>query len=313
MAILVVGGTGFIGPRVIRRLVERGETVVCMDLDPRAASFPGLEDQVKVVRGDVTRFEDVMRATVETEPERLLNLAYRLGGGESEPHHAIRLNILGMDNCFEAARLCGVKRVVYASSLAVSGKQSHYGERLITEDDATHGTGQYAMCKIFNEFQADQYIQNYGMSITGVRPANVTGPDKVRGSTDHVQCITLPAQGEAIQFPFKAMMRLPIHVEDISEVFTRVLMADSPHHSVYNSGGNPISLGDLADLVREFIPDARIGFDNDGGREESGNYLVDNSRLLQEFEIEYAPFRTRVLEIINDIRREAEMPPVQAG
>ena len=32
------------------------------------------------------------------------------------------------------------------------------------------------MHKIFNEFQAAQYIKNYGMSITGVRPANVTGP-----------------------------------------------------------------------------------------------------------------------------------------
>ncbi len=312
MAILVVGGTGFIGPRVIRRLVERGEDVVCMDLDPLAASFHGLEDRVKVIRGDVTRFEDVMRAIVEAEPERLLNLAYRLGGGEDQPHHAVRLNILGMDNCFEAARLSGVKRVVYASSLVVNGQQSHFGERLIDEDDTSYGTGQYAMCKIFNEFQAQQYIDNYGMSITGVRPANVTGPDKVRGSIDHVQCITLPARGESIRLPQKSLMRLPIHVEDIAEVFTRVLLSDSPHHSVYNSGGTPISLGELADMVRGFIPDARIEFDSEGGREESGNFLVDNSRLLQEFEMEYAPFPTRVLEIINDIRRENGLPPVEA-
>ena len=312
MAILVVGGTGFIGPRVIRRLVERGEDVVCMDLDPLAASFHGLEDRVKVIRGDVTRFEDVMRAIVEAEPERLLNLAYRLGGGEDQPHHAVRLNILGMDNCFEAARLSGVKRVVYASSLVVNGQQSHFGERLIDEDDTSYGTGQYAMCKIFNEFQAQQYINNYGMSITGVRPANVTGPDKVRGSIDHVQCITLPARGESIRLPQKSLMRLPIHVEDIAEVFTRVLLSDSPHHSVYNSGGTPISLGELADMVRGFIPDARIEFDSEGGREESGNFLVDNSRLLQEFEMEYAPFPTRVLEIINDIRRENGLPPVEA-
>ncbi len=312
MAILVVGGTGFIGPRVIRRLVERGEDVVCMDLDPLAASFHGLEDRVKVIRGDVTRFEDVMRAIVEAEPERLLNLAYRLGGGEDQPHHAVRLNILGMDNCFEAARLSGVKRVVYASSLVVNGQQSHFGERLIDEDDASYGTGQYAVCKIFNEFQAQQYIDNYGMSITGVRPANVTGPDKVRGSIDHVQCITLPARGEPVRLPQKSLMRLPIHVEDIAEVFTRVMLSDSPHHSVYNSGGTPISLGELADMVRGFIPDARIEFDSEGGREESGNFLVDNSRLLQEFEIQYAPFPTRVLEIINDIRRENGLPPVEA-
>ena len=38
--------------------------------------------------------------------------------------------------------------------------------------------------------------------------------------------------------------------------------------------------------------------------ERSGNYLIDNSRLLDEFEIEYPPFRQRVLEIINAVRQE---------
>ena len=310
MTALVVGGTGFIGPRLIKKLVEQGEKVVCMDLNPSADLLSGWENEVEIIRGDVTQFEDVMRAVIETKPDRMINLAYRLGGGEDNPHHAIRLNILGMDNCFEAARLQGVKRVVYASSIAVSGSQSHFGDRAATEDDPKFGTSQYAVCKIFNEFQAQQYIDNHGMSITGIRPANVTGPDKVRGSTDHVRCITLPAQGEPVRFPFKSLMRLPIHVEDISEAFARVLLSDAPHHSIYNSGGSAISLGDLAEIVRRFIPDARIEFDDDGGLEESGNYLVDNSRLLNEFELEYAPFPQRVLEIINDVRQDMGQPPI---
>jgi nucleoside-diphosphate-sugar epimerase len=312
MSILVIGGTGFIGPRVIRRLAARGEEVVCMDINPGAASFAGLEDRVTVIRGDVTQFEDVMRAALETKPDRLLNLSYLLGGGEGNPHHTMRLNILGMDNCFEVARLCGIQRVVYASSVAVSGPQRHFGERQVNEDDPKFGTSQYAMHKIFNEFQAAQYIKNYGMSITGVRPANVTGPDKVRGSTDHVQLITLPAQGKSVHLPGKSFMRLPIYVEDIAEVFVRVLLADAPRYPIYNSGGTPISLGELADLVREFLPDAQISFENEGGLEESGTYLVDNTRLRQEFDVEYPPFRTRVLEIINDVRRQEGLPPIEA-
>lgn len=311
MSILVIGGTGFIGPRVIRRLAARGEDVVCMDINPNATLYAGLEDRVTVVRGDVTQFEDVMRTTIATKPERLLNLAYLLGGGEGEPHHTMRLNILGMDNCFEVARLCGIQRVVYASSVAVSGLQRHFGERLVNEDDPKFGTSQYAMHKIFNEFQAAQYIKNYGLSITGIRPANVTGPDKVRGSTDHVQLITLPARGLPIHLPGKSFMRLPIHVEDIAEVFVRVLLADAPRYPIYNSGGTPISLGELADIVREFLPEAQITFDSDGGLEDSGNYLVDNSRLRREFDIEYPPFRTRVLEIINDVRRQEGLPLVE--
>jgi nucleoside-diphosphate-sugar epimerase len=313
MAILVIGGAGFIGPRLMRRLIDRGETVVCMDLNPGAVSpFAAMPSEATLIRGDVTRFDDVMRTVLQVKPERLINLAYGLGAGEGNPHQVMRLDVLGMDNCFEAARLGGVRRVVYASSIAVSGQQSHFGDQLATEDDPTHGTSQYAVHKIFNEFQARQYIKNYTMSITGVRPANVTGPDKVRGSTDHVQLMTDAARGKPVHLPRKGFMRLLIHVEDIAEVFARVLLADAPRHALYNSGGSPVSLGELADIVREFLPDAKITFEKDGGREESGNYLVDNSRVRKEFGIEYPPLATRVFEVLNDVRREEALPLIQA-
>jgi len=308
MPTLVIGGTGFIGPRLIKRLLAAGETVTCMDVNLGTGPFTSLSDKVRVIRGDVTHFEDVMRAVLEVKPDRLINLAYGIGAGEGNPHQVFRLDVLGMDNCFEAARLGGVTRVVYASSLAVSGQQSHFGERLVTEDDPLHGTSQYAVHKIFNEFQARKYVKNYGMSIIGIRPANVTGPDKMRGSTDHVQLITGAARGEAIHLPKKGQMRLLIHVDDIAEVFARVLLADAPRHDIYNSGGVAVSLGELADLVREFLPDAKITFEQEGGREESGNYLVDNSRLRKEFGIEYPPLRARVREIINDVRRQEGLP-----
>jgi nucleoside-diphosphate-sugar epimerase len=310
MSILVIGATGFIGPRLIRRLIARGQTVVGMDVNPGAAAFGNVPIGAPVMRGDVTRFDDVMRTIAEVKPERVINLAYGLGAGEGNPHQVFLLDVLGMDNVFEAARLAGVARVVYASSIAVSGQQSHFGERPVTEDDPVYGTSQYAMHKIFNEFQAKKYIKNYGMSITGVRPANVTGPDKVRGSVDHVQLMVDAARGKPVHLPKKGFMRLLIHVEDIAEVFTRVLLADKPRHDIYNSGGIPASLGELADIVRGFLPGAQITFGQDGGREESGNYLVDWSRLANEFGIEYPGLHTRVLEVINDVRREEGLPLV---
>jgi nucleoside-diphosphate-sugar epimerase len=200
-----------------------------------------------------------MAVTAMAKPSRVVNLAYFLGS-EHAPHVATKLNIIGMDNCFEAARLCGVNRAVFASSLAVIGEQSHYGDRVVNEDDFRHGHVQYAMHNIFNEWQTQDYRENYGMEITAIRPANVTGPDKIGGSVDHVKCITYPARGGSISFPYKDAMRCPIHVDDIAEVFARVLLTDKPRHAVYSSGGTAISLGDLADLVREFLPDARITF-----------------------------------------------------
>ena len=313
MTSLVIGGTGFIGRRLIPRLVERGEDVVCMDINPGAAAFEAEGDRVEVVRGDVTQFDDVMALAGEVRPERLVNLSYYIGS-DLPPRVATKLNVVGMDNCFEAARLAGVRHTVFASSLAVSGAQSHFGERATTEDDFRHGAKQYAVCKIFNEWQAKDYIDKYGMTITAVRPANVTGPDKVRGSIDHVNCVTGPARGEPVSFPYRDAMRAPIHVDDIAEVFARVAMTEKPAHAIYNSGGTAISLGDLAEMVRGYLPDARISFENEtGGRETSGNYLIDNRRLVEEFGVQYAPLSRRVLQIINEVRAQMGRPPVAVG
>jgi nucleoside-diphosphate-sugar epimerase len=116
-----------------------------------------------------------------------------------------------------------------------------------------------------------------------------------------------------VKFPYADAMRLPIHVEDTSEIFVRVTLAEKPAHAVYNTGGETISMGDLAGLVRRYLPDAQIGFDNEtGGRERSGNYMMDNSRLVQEFEYDLAPFEQRVFEIINAVRGEEGLPLVTA-
>jgi nucleoside-diphosphate-sugar epimerase len=310
MSILVIGGTGFIGRRLIPLLAQRGEEIVCMDINPATANYQGLGKQVRVVRGDVSQFDDVMATMVEASPERVVNLAYFLGS-EYPPRVAFKLNILGMDNCFEAARLAGVRRVAYASSLAVSGEQHHYGDRIVTEDDFRHGHVQYAMHKIFNEWQAQDYREKHGLDITAIRPANVTGNDKIVGSVDHVKIITFPARGQPISFPHRDTMRCPIHVDEVAEIFARVIMEDQPKQWIYNTGGVAISLGEIADLVREFLPDAKISFEKDtGGKAISGNYLIDNTRLVQEFGVQYRPYRERVLQIINEVRREQGQPPI---
>jgi nucleoside-diphosphate-sugar epimerase len=120
-----------------------------------------------------------------------------------------------------------------------------------------------------------------------------------------VNIITEPSRGNAIAFPFKDAMRCPIHVDDIAEVFARVLLSEKPAHRIYNSGGIPISLGEIADIVRSYLADAKINFEKDsGGREASGNHMIDNTRLVTEFGVQYRPYRDRVLQIINDIRRD---------
>ena len=311
MSMFVIGGTGFIGTRVIPLLVARGESVVCMDINPHTANFSAFGDKVKVVRGDVTQFDDVLNQMQASGADRVMNLSYNLGS-DLPPHLATKLNIVGMDNCFEAARILGIKHTVYASSLAVNGQQKHFGDRSVNEDDLHMGNNQYAMHKSFNEWQAKDYVAKYGMTITGIRPANVTGPDKVRGSVDHVNIVTHPARGEAITFPYADAMRCPIHVDDIAEVFTRVVMTDKPKHQIYSSGGAVVSLGEIAAIVKSYLPDAQIAFEKEtGGKESSGNYLIDNTRLMTEFGVQYRPYRERVLQIVNAVREERGLPAIK--
>jgi nucleoside-diphosphate-sugar epimerase len=312
MSILVIGGAGFIGRRLIPILAAGGHDTTCLDIDVggATAAFARLGGKVKVVRGDVTQFDDVIGAVQEARAERLINLSYFIG--ELAPHVAFKLDLQGMDNCFEAARRCGVKHTVFASSVAVSGQQAHFGERLVEETDERRGETQYALNKIINEWQAHDYRRAYGMTITCVRPANVTGPDKKFGSIDHVNCMCQPARGQAITFPHADAMRCVIHVEDMAEAFARVLLADKPRHTTYNSGGTAVSMGELAALVREFLPKADIRFEaQTGGRATSGNFLIDNRRLIEEFGLQYHPLRQRVKEVINHIRIGEELPPVE--
>ena len=123
MTTLIIGGTGFIGRRLVPLLAQRGEEIVCMDINPATAVLRATSASRSASCAAMSASSTTScRRWSAAKPERVINLAYYLGS-EYPPHVAFKLNILGMDNCFEAARLAGVNRVAYASSLAVSGEQ----------------------------------------------------------------------------------------------------------------------------------------------------------------------------------------------
>jgi nucleoside-diphosphate-sugar epimerase len=300
MTTVVTGGAGFLGRRVVARLLAGDADVVSLDVAPRSggAPKPGLRE----LRVDVTSFDEVIAAFGAVRPDRVIHLAYLLNS-ETAPHYAYRLNIGGTDNVLEAARLFDVRRVVIASSLGVHGAQSHHGDRAVTEADICFGDNQYGRHKIFAEWQALDYVEKYGMSVTALRPGHVTGPDKVLGSVDHVRCITEPARGHPVRFPFGDQMRCAIHVDEVAEIFTTLVLTERPRHHVYNTGGTAISLREIAELVRKAIPGASICFDSaEGARASAGTYLIDNTRLLDEFGFAYRPYVDQVQSIIDAVR-----------
>src|ERR1700733_2315386 len=157
MTILVTGGAGFIGSRVTRKLLERGEKVVCLDLAPDAARFGQYPEResLKIVRGDVTRFDDVVNAFACNKIDRVIHVAALVTTDiEADPRLGIRVNIDGTSNVFEACRYFGCKRVVYASSIAVYGDQSEHGDVEIDEDNLLRPSTLYGYSKQLNEIMA---------------------------------------------------------------------------------------------------------------------------------------------------------------
>jgi nucleoside-diphosphate-sugar epimerase len=300
---LVLGGTGFIGSRIVQKLAGLGEQVVCLDIVPEASTLHILGDKVKILRGDITEIEEILKTMKSYRVSRLVHLAAMLNTSSGRDcHSAIAVNALGCSNVFEAARLFDVERVVYASSIAVYGEQSRYGDRPITEEDAVSPSSLYGAAKLLNEYEASLYCQDFGLSIVGIRIGIVAGHGRVRGQGMWAaEFASNPAVGKPANLPFDEEMRASlIYVDDVAELFVRVLQAPSPKHGIYNSGGENVSLGELVLRVRELIPHAKHTF---GAERVPLAYIVDGTRAEKEFGWKRRSLRDHLIEHIGAARQ----------
>ena len=308
MSVLVTGGTGFIGNRIIRKLIDRGEEVVCFDLAPPRANLEPYLERIKMYRGDITQLPHLLEAINTNGIHKIIHMAALLPPDTEERHsYAMQVNIGGTNNVFEAARWTGVERVVYASSIAVYGIQDTFGERPINEDDLNDPINVYGMTKSVNDFSAKRYIDRHGLDLVGVRICTVFGHGRVTGMTGMIGglLMSLPAIGQSVSMPFHHEEQSPmIHAEDAAEIFVRAALADKLNHSIYISGGSMCSIKEMSDIVRDIIPDAQI---TTGDQLVPHVYNVDNSRMLADIGYEIAPLRQRILDHINDARNAAGM------
>ena len=132
----------------------------------------------------------------------------------------------------------------------------------------------YGMTKAANDFAAAKYRDNYGLDIRGVRICTVFGHGRVTGMTGMIGglMVSLPAIGQPVSMAFDPQEASPmIHAEDAAEIFVEVALKEELSHQVYISGGHLATIQDMADTVREFIPDAQI---TTGDRPVPHVYLV---------------------------------------
>src|SRR5499433_2760045 len=135
MKVLVVGSSGYIGRRVVKALADQGAQVVGFDLVPDSSPTAA---GATFVMGNMTNLEEVMAAIVDHNIQRIVALGYfmtpLLAPECRDLLNAARVNIVGVTNLFEAARLARLKRVIFASTVGIFGHQDAYGPEPINEE-----------------------------------------------------------------------------------------------------------------------------------------------------------------------------------
>jgi len=312
MSVLIIGGTGFIGARLAERLVNSGEEVVCFDLYPNYEKVAHLGEKAKVFVGDVTRIEHVIQAIQSFKVKAVVNLAAVLvAESEARLYHALQINFMGMNNVFESARLLGVSRVVYASSIAAYGLQSSFGDRPIKEDDYCQPTTAYGAHKLWTEFMAQKYSDHHGISITGLRIAAVGGPGRKTGISAWTSTyVDRPAVGEPVDIPLRSDHGYLItYVDDTAETFFRMCQRKDFKYPVYNSYAYEVTAGQLTEVVKKFLPEAKFRFDPNAS-DPPLVYRWSSERIAEEIGFKPQPLEEMVRTHINEVRRKAGLAEV---
>lgn len=261
---LVTGTMGCIGAWVLRHLVDEGAAIVAADLSTDRArprlllSDTELEAQTWVSL-DVRDTEAVQRVVAENGVTHIVHLAgLQIPFCRANPPLGAAVNVLGTVNVFEAARHEGVKGLVYASSLAALGPAALYTTWPVPDDAARVPATLYGVYKVANEETARIYHQDWGVRSVGLRPFTVFGVGRDQGVTaDIAKAILAAAAGEAFHIRFSGPTALQ-HASDVAKVFIASARAETEGASVHNLRNDVLDVSEVAGLIREEVPGARI-------------------------------------------------------
>jgi nucleoside-diphosphate-sugar epimerase len=180
VGVLVVGGSGFIGSHLCRILAEHEESVVSYDVSvkpqgPLLDAPDNVRARVKLVGGSINDTPTFFRTIKDNEVEGIIYAAAVLLEADDRPTEALKVNVEGLANACEAARLFDLHRVVYFSSQGVYGARDNLD--LVSENVTLNPTaGMYQMTKYLAERLGQQYEKQYGVSFVAIRPSMVFGP-----------------------------------------------------------------------------------------------------------------------------------------
>ena len=174
--IVVTGGAGFIGSNLCEVLLEKGNSVVCLD------NFStGNRDNISsfidnpnftLIEGDIRNLAACLQATEGADYVLHQAALGSIPRSIKDPITTTEVNINGFLNILIAVRDHKVKRLVYAAS------SSTYGDSRILpkeEDIIGNPLSPYGITKYVNELYAAVFAKTYGIETIGLRYFNVFG------------------------------------------------------------------------------------------------------------------------------------------
>jgi len=302
----VTGGTGFIGGRMVDRLLEDGWEVSALVRSPeRAARIK--ERGATLVQGDITEPDTFINAIKGSDAVLHLAAFYALGVNDRE--RMMRANVGGTESILRAAGEAGVPRILYCSSIAAlgSGPEGSIGD----ETRAHHGDfpSVYEESKWFAHEVALRLVTE-GLPIVSVMPGAVYGP----GDVSFVSVLLdLYARRLLVVCSFRDSYASWVHVDDVVDGMARAIDT-APAGETYILGGDNETIGRMLERIapltgikppRIWVPDwvnrlsmplsplvSRIlkqapGAVRDGSRTLSGSIAFSSAKAQRDIEYHY--------------------------
>jgi len=172
--VVITGGLGFIGSHLAERLMEDNEVTIIDDQSTgKMENIRHIDNEnLHLILGSIN---DLNLRKIFEDKDYVFHQAANssVPASISEPKLSCEVNIDGTLNMLVAARDCGVRKVVYASSSAVYGGTSKLP---LLEDFKVNPSSPYAVTKVVGELYCQVFNDLYGLPTISLRYFNVFGP-----------------------------------------------------------------------------------------------------------------------------------------
>jgi len=210
MNVLVVGGTGFIGPHIVRKLVDDGHHVRVLEREPGSAAQAGLSSQ-ETAQGDVTDAASLRRAA--EGQDAVVHLVAIING---RPEQFRRVMEQGTEDLVAAAKEAGASRFVLMSALGTTEE---------TKDLVPYYRAKWAM---------EQMVKGSGLEHVIFRPSFVFG--RAGGALQQFLRIAKLAPVTPIVGPGTQRIQ-PIWVDDVAAYFAAAVVLPEAANRTFEVGG----------------------------------------------------------------------------